>query len=141
MSNMSKLRLDIILHVLGELHFTIAYKDFLSRCHCEKIIEHLPVCILSSLLLAVWFEFILCFIRGYSELWYTILTAAVIVSVIATAFIVVGSELLIGFPDYTVYFAFVANGFALLFEIILIVYQIKEFCLKKRQDKKENAEL
>ena len=104
----------------------------------KKIIEHLPVCILSSLLLAVWFEFILCFIRGYSELWYTILTAAVIVSVIATAFIVVGSELLIGFPDYTVYFAFVANGFALLFEIILIVYQIKEFCLKKRQDKKEN---
>ena len=107
----------------------------------KKILEHLPVCILSSLLLAVWFEFILCFIRGYSELWYTILTAAVIVSVIATAFIVVGSELLIGFPDYTVYFAFVANGFALLFEIILIVYQIKEFCLKKRQDKKENAEL
>lgn len=107
----------------------------------KKIIEHLPVCILSSLLLAVWFEFILCFIRGYSELWYTILTAAVIVSVIATAFIVVGSELLIRFPDYTVYFAFVANGFALLFEIILIVYQIKEFCLKKRQDKKENAEL
>ena len=57
------------------------------------------------------------------------------------AFIVVGSELLIGFPDYTVYFAFVANGFALLFEIILVVYQIKEFCLKKKQDKKEKAEL
>lgn len=122
----------------------------------KKIIEHLPVCILSSLFLAVWGEFILCFIRGYSELWYTILTAAVIVSVIAffgyhtkkvwlsviaTAFIVVGSELLIGFPDYTVYFAFVANGFALLFEIILVVYQIKEFCLKKRQDKKDNTEL
>ena len=121
----------------------------------KKIIEHLPVCILSSLLLAVWGEFILCFIRGYSELWYTILTAGVIVSVIAffgyhtkkvwlsiiaTAFIVVGSELLIGFPDYTVYFAFVANGFALLFEIILIVYQIKEFCLKKKQDKKEEKD-
>ena len=112
----------------------------------KKIIEHLPMCILSSLFLAVWVEFILCFIRGYSELWYTILTAAVIVSVIAffgyhtkkvwlsiiaTAFIVVGSELLIGFPDYTVYFAFVANGFALLFETILIVYQIKKILPQK----------
>ena len=106
----------------------------------EKFWKYLPLCILISLVAAVVGEFILCFARGYSELWYTILVPGLIICAlaaagyftrfkwlyfIATVIIAVGAVLLIGFPAYVLYLGFILGGLSLVGEIILLVYKLK----------------
>ena len=77
----------------------------------EKVKKYLNIALIAALLAACWAEFILCFARGYEELWYTILVPSVIVTVLAafalktrfkwlyfigTAVVLVGAVLLIG---------------------------------------------
>lgn len=106
----------------------------------EKFLKYLPLCIMISLIVAAAGEFILCFARGYEELWYTILVPGLIICVlaaagyftkykwlyfIATAIIAVGAVLLIGFPAYVLYLGFILGGLSLVGEIILLVYKLK----------------
>ena len=106
----------------------------------EKLIKYLPLCVLISFLIAVWGEFILCFIRGYEELWYTVLVPGVLLTAlavagyltkfrwlffIATALIFLGAILLIGFPSYVMYLAFICCGLSLIGEVALLILFIK----------------
>ena len=107
----------------------------------EKVKKYLNIALFASLLAACWAEFILCFARGYEELWYTILVPSVIVTVLAafalktrfkwlyfigTAVVLVGAVLLIGFPSYVMYVALVCGGLSLVAEVFLLALFIKE---------------
>ena len=104
-------------------------------------LKYLNIALIASLLAACWAEFILCFARGYEELWYTILVPSVIVTVLAafalktrfkwlyfigTAVVLGGAVLLIGFPSYVMYVALVCGGLSLVAEIFLLALFIKE---------------
>lgn len=84
-------------------------------------------------------EFILCFVRGYEELWYTILVPSVIVIAlacfacftrrkclyaVASAILVAGSILLIGFPSYVMYAALILGALSLLTEAVWLILRI-----------------
>jgi len=107
----------------------------------EKLKKYLPLCVMGFLLVACWGEFILCFARGYEELWYTILVPSAIITalavagyftklkwlyVIATALIVAGAVLLIGFPSYVLYLGLILGGLSLVGEIIMLAFYIKD---------------
>lgn len=106
----------------------------------EKVKKYLNIALLAALLLACWAEFVLCFIRGYEELWYTILVPSVIVTVLAafafrtrlkwlyfigTAVVLGGAVLLIGFPSYVMFVALICGGLSLVAEIFWLVLYIK----------------
>lgn len=106
----------------------------------EKIRKYLTIGILASLILGGLGEFILCFIRGYSELWYTILAMDVLVSIflviavlkkkiwptyVSTGFLLAGAILLATFPYYVMYLAFICGGLSLVAEIVLTVLKKK----------------
>jgi hypothetical protein len=107
----------------------------------KKLKEYLPLFIMVCLFVACWVEFILCFLRGYEELWYTILVPSVIVSAlavagyvtkhrwlycIATVIIVVGAILLIGFPSYVLFAGLSFGALSLAGEITLLIFYLKE---------------
>ncbi len=110
-----------------------------------KKIEHILYIALPILILvACYGEFILCFIRGYEELWYTILVPSIVCTIltifgykthlkwlyfIATVIIIAGTVLLIGFPSYIMFVALICGGISLIVEIVLLVFHF----LKKRQ--------
>ena len=106
--------------------------------------KYISLGIFVALVVACWGEFILCFIRGYSELWYTIAVPSLIVSAIAvaaflskkywlysaaTAMIIAGCVLLVGFPSYVMYLGFALGGAALVGECALLVI----FIIEKRK--------
>ena len=111
---------------------------------CKK---YLSLGIFIAQLAACWGEFVLCFIRGYSELWYTIAVPSLIVSAlvvaaflckehywlygIATAIVIAGCVLLVGFPAYVMYLGFVLGGASLVAECTLLVI----FIVEKRKDR------
>lgn len=85
-------------------------------------------------------EFVLCFIRGYEELWYTIAIPSVIVTVLAlfafktrckwlffvgTAIVSGGAVLLIGFPAYVMYLALISGGFSLAAEAAMLAFGLQ----------------
>ena len=101
-----------------------------------------------ALLVACWGEFILCFIRGYSELWYTIAVPSLIVSAlalaaflckmywlnfIAAAIAIAGCILLVGFPAYVMYLGFALGGASLVAECALLV-----MCVMQKRKTLEN---
>jgi hypothetical protein len=107
----------------------------------KKLKEYLPLSIMICLLAACWAEFILCFLRGYEELWYTILIPAIVVSAlaaagyftkhrwlycIATAIVLGGAILLIGFPSYVLYAGSAFGALSLVGEIALLIFHLKE---------------
>lgn len=92
------------------------------------------------LLAACWAEFVLCFARGYEELWYTILVPSLVVTVlaaagyltkhrwlyfIATVIVVGGAILLIGFPSYILYAGLIFGALSLAGEITLLILYFK----------------
>ena len=102
----------------------------------EKLKKNISVCTLITLLIACWGEFILCFVRGYSELWYTILIPSLLVTVlsvigflsdykrlflIATVITIGGAVLLIVFPAYIMYLALSLGAVSFAEEIILFI--------------------
>lgn len=106
----------------------------------EKFLKYLPLCIMISLIVAAAGEFILCFARGYGELWYTILVPGIVICAlavagyltkfrwlffIATAIIAVGAILLIGFPSYVLYLGLICGFVSLAGETVLLVNYIK----------------
>lgn len=103
----------------------------------EKVLKHLNPAIFTALIVACWGEFVLCFIRGYEELWYTIAIPSVIVTVLAlfafktrckwlffvgTAIVSGGAVLLIGFPAYVMYLALISGGFSLAAEAVMLAF-------------------
>lgn len=108
----------------------------------NKTEKYLSVGILAALCAAVVGEEILCFIRAYSELWYTILVPGLVVvalaliayfkkcrwlNVIASAIVVVGCALLVGFPSYVMYLALILGIASLVAEIIeLVLYVVQK---------------
>lgn len=106
-----------------------------------KFKKHINIATLALLLLAVWGELVICFARGYGELWYTILVVAVVVSglsiaafltkckylyVVASVLTILGVILLIGFPAYVCYLALVCGVLSLAGESLLLVIYLKE---------------
>lgn len=106
----------------------------------NKITKHLNLALLIALVVACWGEFILCFARGYEELWYTIAIPSVIVSVLAvfgfktrnkwlffvgTAIVLAGAVLLIGFPSYIMFLALILGALSLAAEIVLLVIWLR----------------
>lgn len=102
----------------------------------EKVKKYLNVALPVALIASCWGEFILCFARGYEELWYTILIPSAIVTALAlsafrtrhkwlyflaSAIVSGGAVLLIGFPDYVTYLALVLGGLSVLAEIFWLV--------------------
>ncbi len=111
----------------------------------DRIKKYLLLGIFIALAVACWGEFVLCFARGYNELWYTILVPSVIVTAlaaaafftkakwlnaVATVIVLVGAALLIGFPDYTMFLALILGGASLVAETVLLVMYVRE----KRRD-------
>ena len=105
----------------------------------EKVTKYLNLALLILLAAACLGEFVLCFIRGYSELWYTILVPSVLVVALAvaafkthvkwlyfigTAIVLGGAVLLIGFPLYVMYLALIFGGLSLAAEICMLVIYI-----------------
>lgn len=106
--------------------------------------KYISLGVFVALLVACWGEFILCFTRGYSELWYTIAVPSVIISAlalaaflrkkhwlnfIAAAIAIAGCILLVGFPAYVMYLGFTLGGAALVGECALLVI----FIIEKRK--------
>ena len=106
----------------------------------EKFLKYLPLCIMISLIVAAAGEFILCFARGYEELWYTVLVPGIVICALAvagyltkfrwllfigTAIIAIGAILLIGFPSYVLYVGFIFGGISLVGEIIMFAHYIR----------------
>lgn len=107
----------------------------------EKIKKYLNIGLCIAILAACWGEFILCFARGYEELWYTILVPSLIITAlsacalktrlkwlyfIATAIELAGAVLLIGFPNYVMFLALILGGLSLAAEIFWLVLRIKK---------------
>lgn len=112
----------------------------------DKVKKYLNIAVLAMLCLACWGEFILCFIRAYSELWYTILVPSAIVTAlavaayfcrakwlyfIATVIVIGGAVLLIVFPSYVMFLAIVCGVLALAGQIAMLVL----YCLERRKGK------
>lgn len=106
-----------------------------------KFKKHISIATLALLLLAVWGEFVICFARGYGELWYTVLVVAVVVSalslaafftkckylfVISSVLTILGAILLIGFPAYVCYLALICGALSLIGETLLLAIYLKE---------------
>lgn len=94
-----------------------------------------------SLLLGCVGEFVCCFVRGYEELWLSILLVSLeilslaaiglfkrnlLFSFFGTALGLFGSVLLIGFPSYVPFAAIVFFGLSLIRELILFFFKLKE---------------
>lgn len=105
----------------------------------EKVQKYLNIALMIALTAACGGEFILCFARGYEELWYTILIPSAIVAALAlsafctrhkwlyflaSAIVSGGAVLLIGFPDYVMYLALVLGGLSLLAELFWLVFYL-----------------
>ena len=84
--------------------------------------------------------------RGYEELWSTILVPSVIITVlalfafktrikwlyfIATAIELAGAVLLVGFPSYAMFLAFILGGLSLVAEI----FWLATWCAKRKRNK------
>ena len=106
----------------------------------EKVLKYINIALLAALLVACWGEFILCFARGYEELWYTILVPSAIITVlcafgfktklkwlyfIATAIVLAGAVLLFGFPSYIMFLAIILGALSLIAEILWLAVYIK----------------
>ena len=107
----------------------------------KNAIKYLNLALLIALAVACWGEFILCFVRGYEELWYTIAVPSAIVTVLAvfgfktrakwlffigTAIVLAGAVLLIGFPSYIMYVALILGGLSLVAEVFWFVIWLRE---------------
>lgn len=107
----------------------------------EKLKKNISVCTLITLLIACLGEFILCFVRGYSELWYTILIPALIITIlsligflsknkwlysIATVIMITGGILLIVFPAYITYLALGLGAVSFAEEILLFIFSVRD---------------
>ncbi len=101
-----------------------------------KLRKYLPLAVAVCLLCAVWGEFIICFARGYEELWYTILALCIVVTALAAAgyatklrwlyfiasvIIFASVALLIGFPSYACYCALVLGAVATVGQAVMAV--------------------
>lgn len=95
--------------------------------------KKINLCTFSLLVLATVSEFICLFIRGYSELWLTVLvvsleiwclglvalfTKARFLFFVATLLGLIGSILLIGFPSYIPFAALIFFDLSLIVELI-----------------------
>lgn len=107
----------------------------------EKFKKITSLALMCALAAAVVLEFALCFLRGYEELWYTILVPGAIVVALAvaayktrfkwlyfigTAILLGGAVLLIGFPSYVMFAALILGGLSLAAEIALLVLYIMQ---------------
>lgn len=116
----------------------------------KNLHKYINIVVLVALCLACWGEFILCFIRAYSELWYTILVPSLIVTAlafgaffskfrwlyfIATVIVIAGAVLLIGFPSYVMYLAIICGAVALAGQIMLWAMYIKNKKIRAEKSK------
>ncbi len=105
----------------------------------KKFLKYINIILLSLLALGCVGEFIICFIRGYSELWSTILVGSILVLafavaafltkakvlyLVSTVLLGVGTVLLIGFPSYYMYLGLVVTVITLILEIIWFVFRL-----------------
>lgn len=112
----------------------------------DKVIKYVNIGLFAAILVACWGEFLLCFARGYEELWSTILVPSVIITVlalfafktrikwlyfIATAIELAGAVLLVGFPSYAMFLAFILGGLSLVAEI----FWLATWCAKRKRNK------
>lgn len=106
----------------------------------DKFLKHLNTLLFAALAVACLGEFILCFARGYEELWYTILVPSAVIAAlaalawrtrfkwlyfIATAVMLGGAVLLIGFPNYVMFVALILGGLSLVGEAFWLGVYIK----------------
>lgn len=106
----------------------------------DNVKKYLNIAQLFLLLAACWGEFILCFARGYSELWYSVLVFGIITSALAAAafftrhkylyfiassVVITGAVLLIGFPAYVAFAALICGGLSLAGEAAVLVLHLK----------------
>ncbi len=100
----------------------------------------LPTVILAAVATAAVGEFIICFIRGYSELWYSVLVPGAItlalavaayfakvrwLNAVASVVWITVCVLLIGFPAYVMYLGLILGGLTLVAEITELVLAYK----------------